>query len=189
MGIERRFAARFVVLAAFVLLLSAPVFAVDYHGDHISTQGRITSISQEGGMYRVTLNHGGYAYWVPMSNVRARDLRVGDRVRFGGIVGDNGVDVTMVALPSEQSYLRDPGYQAVPYGSTGWMSGIVDSTNRHLGYLTIRDDASGNLYKVDVRHMTSHRPSNLWDLRQGDHVTVNGSWERPDVFDARRIEF
>ncbi len=69
------------------------------------------------------------------------------------------------------------------------MSGTVDSTKRHLGYLTIRDDATGNLYKVDVRHMVAHRPANLWDARRGDHITVYGSWERPDLFDARRIEF
>jgi hypothetical protein len=189
MAIEKRVAARLIALAAFILLLSAPVYALEYQGDHISTQGRITSISQEGDQYRISLNHGGYSYYVPMTVARSHNLHVGDRVRLGGVISNDAVNVDMIALPGEPSYLRDPAYRGVPFGSTGWLSGTIDSTNRHLGYLTIRDDASGNLYKIDVRHMTSHRPVNLWDARPGDHVTVNGSWERPDLFDARRVEF
>ncbi len=63
------------------------------------------------------------------------------------------------------------------------------STNRHMGYLTIRDDSTGAFETIDVRHMDRGRPVNVWGIRSGDHVSVLGSWERRDRFDAQRIEY
>lgn len=180
------------VVGLMLLLSSAAAFAQDnyqYRADRISTQGRITTMTREGDQYRVTLNHGAYTYYVPVSTVVNRDLRVGDRVRIDGLISGDVVNADMVAFPGEASYARDPMYRGVPYGSIGWMSGVVQSTNRHMGYLTVRDDANGINYKIDVRNMDRSRPINVWGLRPGDHITINGGWENRNTFNATRIEY
>ena len=171
-------------------LMSTAAFAQDtYRPDRISTQGRITSITREGNMYRVTLNHGGYTYLVPVNDVRNRDLRVGDRVRLDGFVNGDVVNTNLIAWQGEPAYAVDPMYQSVPFGQSGWMSGTVQRTDRHLGYLVVRDDASGRNFKVDVRHMDLRHPVNIWGIRAGDHISVNGSWENRDTFNAMRVEY
>src|SRR6266567_2792905 len=82
-------------------LISTAVFAQndDYRSDRISTQGRITSIARDGDMYRVTLNHGGYTYLVPVATIENRGLRVGDRVRVDGLVNGELVTTESVAMP------------------------------------------------------------------------------------------
>jgi hypothetical protein len=170
-------------------LMSTAAFAQDYRGDRISTQGRITSITRDGDMYRVTLNHGGYTYMVPVATVQNRGLQVGDRVRLDGIVDGDLVTTDLVAMPGDARYIHDPEYRTVPYGSSGWLSATVVSTNRHMGYVTVRDDATGGIYKIDVRHMDRNRPINVWALRAGDHISVNGGWENRDTFNAVRIEY
>jgi hypothetical protein len=64
-----------------------------------------------------------------------------------------------------------------------------ERVDRHLGYLSIRDDASGTLVKIDVRHMNVRHPVNIWAARAGDHISINGSWENRDTFDARLVEY
>ena len=181
-----------VLFAAVVSLgLMSTAFAQpnDYRADRISTQGRITSITQEGDMYRVTLNHGGYTYLVPVATLQNRGLQVGDRVRLDGIVNGDVVSTDLVAMPGDARYSRDPMYRTVPYGQSGWLSGVVQNTNRHMGYLTIRDDATGLNYKIDVRNMDRARPVNVWGIRAGDHISVNGGWENHNTFNATRIEY
>jgi hypothetical protein len=124
-----------------------------------------------------------------MSMVHNRDLRVGDEIRIDGILAGDNVSADMVAFTGEPYYTNDPYYRSVPYGSQGWLSGTVQRVDRHLGYVTIRDDANGTLTKVDVRHMNLRRPVNVWGMRAGDHISVNGSWEKRDTFDARMIQF
>jgi len=189
---SRYFAVQLAALLGFLLLLSASAFAQDayqYRADRISTQGRITSMTREGDQYRITLNHGAYAYYVPLATMQNRDLRVGDRVRIDGLVNGDIVNADLIAFPGEPNYVRDPMYRGVPYGSTGWMSGVVQNTNRHMGYLTLRDDSTGLNYKIDVRHMDRQRPINVWGIRPGDHISVNGGWENSDTFNALRIEY
>ena len=180
------FAARITGVIAVALLLSTTAFAAD----RISTQGTIDSISRAGDQYRIVLDHGTYTYYVPMSSVGARDLRVGSNVRISGLVAPNDVvNVDMLALPGEAYYITDPHYTALPYGTNGWMTGIVQRVDRHLGYLTLREDVSGQVFKIDVRHMNLRKPVNVWGVRAGDRIAVNGSWEKADVFDAKRIEY
>jgi hypothetical protein len=172
-------------------LMSTAAFAQpeNYRSDRISTQGRITTMTREGSMFRVTLNHGGYSYLVPASEVRNRNLRVGDRVRLDGFVSGDVVNANMIAWQGEPSYAVDPNYVAVPYGQSGWLSGTVQRTDRHLGFIVIRDDASGVNEKIDVRHMDLRHPVNVWGVRAGDHISVNGSWEDRGTFNANRIEY
>lgn len=189
---NRYFAVQLAVLLSFLFLLSTAAFAQDtyqYRADRISTQGRIMTMTREGDQYRITLNHGGYSYYVPVATVENRDLRVGDRVRIDGLVNGDVVNADMIAFPGEPNFARDPMYRGVPYGSSGWMSGAVQDVNRRLGYLTVRDDANGATYRIDVRHMNTARSVNVWRLRPGDHISINGSWENRDLFDAIRVEY
>lgn len=183
---------------ALTALLSTPVFAgpqmnpntrIDYRADRISTQGRISSITREGDMYRISLDHGSYDYLVPAATVRNRNLRVGSPVRLSGVVAGDLVNVDMLALRGDPYYTADPNYVAVPYGTNGWMTGTVQRLDRHLGYLTVREDTSGAVVKVDVRHLNTRRPINVWSIRPGDRITVNGTWEKQDTYDATRIEY
>jgi len=160
-----------------------------YRADRISTQGRISSISREGDRYLIRLDHGNYDYWVPVSTMGARSLQIGAPVRLSGLVAGDLVNVDLVAAANEPYYTADPNYVAVPYGTSGWMTGTVQNLNRHMGYLTIREDTSGALVKIDVRHMDRGRPVSVWRIRPGDRITINGSWEKRDTFDATRIEY
>lgn len=184
--------------SGLALLLSTAAIAApqpqdrdDYHfrADRISTVGIITSINREGDQYRVVLNHGSYTYYFPVSTIRGRDIHVGDRVRIGGMVNGDAVNADWVAFSGETAYANDPSYRGVPFGSTGWMSGTVISTNRRLNYLTIRDDASGLPMKIDVRNMDTKRSVNVWRTRNGDHISVMGSWENRDTFTVSIVQY
>jgi hypothetical protein len=195
----RAFAARIAGAGSLALLLSAPMFAApqdqyrenraEFRADRLSMQGRISNVSREGDRFRVTLDHGNYSYWVPVGTVGTRNLRVGASVRLGGIVAGDSVNVDLLAMPGDAYYDTDPNYRAVPMGSTGWMTGVVQRVDRHLGYLTIRDEASGETVKVDVRHMNLRKPVNVWGIKAGERISVNGSWERRGTFDATRVEY
>src|SRR5713226_4905076 len=147
---KKRFFAPLIAASGLAMLLSTAAIAApqpqdrdDYHfrADRISTVGIITSINREGDQYRVILNHGSYTYYFPVSTIRGRDIRVGDRVRIGGMVNGDAVNADWIAFSGETAYANDPSYRGVPFGSSGWMSGTVISTNRRLNYVTIRDDA------------------------------------------------
>ena len=169
------------------LLLSTAAFAAplpDYRGDRISTVGTITSMSREGDQYRIVLNHGNYAYYVPVSSVVNRDIRVGDQVRIGGVVNSD-----FIAFSGQPAYARDPSYRSVPYGQSGWMSGTDIRLHQHYGYLDMRDDATGLPVKVDVRNMDEKRSVNVWRTSPGDHISVNGSWSKRDTFQANQVVY
>jgi len=178
-----------------VLLGSAAVAAAQpqdvsiYRADRISTQGQITSISREGSDYRVVLNHGSYTYYVPAPMIHSRDIRIGDQVRIGGVVSGDAVNADYIAFSGEPTYTTDPMYRAVPFGLSGWMSGTVLNVNRRLNYVTIRDDASGLPVKIDVRNMDTKHSVNVWRTRPGDHISVNGSWEDHNTFNAGRVQY
>ena len=195
---KKRFLAPLVAASGFAMLLSSAAIAApqpqdrgeyQYSADRISTQGQITSMAREGDQYRVVLNHGSYTYYVPVSMIRGRDLRIGDQVRISGIVSGDIVNGDYVAFAGDTGYANDPWYRGVPYGQTGWMSGTVIDINRRLNFITIRDDASGLPVKIDVRNMDTRRSVNVWRTHRGDHISVNGSWENRDRFKALRVQY
>src|SRR3977135_3098503 len=105
---KKKFAfAPLVAASGLALLLSSTAMAApqpqdyQYRADRISTQGEITSMSREGDQYRVVLNHGSYTYYIPVSAIRSRDIRVGDRVRLGGVVSGNSVNTDYIAFSGE----------------------------------------------------------------------------------------
>ena len=199
MSNSRSLLASTVVFSSLTLLLSTSLFSApqdyrgetrnEYRADHISTQGRITSISRDRDRYRITLDRDRYFYYVPMATVRDRQLRVGDDVRLGGFVSGNSVSVDLLESRGDPYYAADRDRRSAPYGSRGWMAGVVQRVDRHLGYLVIRDDSSGQPLKIDVRHMNLRKPVNVWGIRAGDHIAIQGTWEHRDTFDARRIEY
>ena len=160
-----------------------------YRSDRISTQGQITSINREGDQFRVVLNRGSYTYFVPVASIRNRDIRIGDQVRIGGVVAGDSVNADYISFVGEPEYRNDPAYRGVPYGQSGWMSGTVLSVNRRLNYVTIRDDQSGLPVKIDVRNMDTRRSVNVWRTRNGDHISVNGSWSNRDTFAVSVVQY
>ena len=183
---------RSAVLAAAigVLLLATTAMALPaYRADRISTQGTITNITRVGDSYQITLNHGDYLYTVPVSMVNSRDIRVGDQVRVGGVITGNSVNTDYIAFSGTPAYARDPAYQGVPYGQSGWMSGTVIRPHQHYNYLEVRDDASGLPMKIDVRKMDEKHSVNVWRAQPGDHINVLGSWENRETFRADRVVY
>ena len=179
-----------ILLALGLLLLSTAAFALpDYRGDRISTVGTISSMSREGDQYRIVLNHGSYAYFVPASMVGARDIRLGDQVRIGGVVNGDTVTADYIGFNGTPAYARDPSYMSVPYGRSGWLSATVTRLHQHYGYLDVRDDATGLPMKIDVRSMDEKRSVNVWRTQPGDHINVLGSWAKRDTFRADRVEY
>jgi hypothetical protein len=75
------------------------------------------------------------------------------------------------------------------YSSPNVIVGTVENVNRDLNYLTVRDNATGQPVKIDVRDMDTRRSVNVWNLRTGDRVTVNGSWADRDRFKAEMVAF
>ena len=67
--------------------------------------------------------------------------------------------------------------------------GTVESVNRELNYFTVRDNATGQPVKIDVRDMDTRRSVNVWNLRTGDRITINGSWADRDRFKAEMVGF
>lgn len=185
-----KFIMQVVVLSALAVLLSTAAFAQNYYrGDRMSAQGIVTAVTLEGDMYSITLNHGGYTFLVPVATVGERPIHVGAFVRLGGFVEGDVVNADTISFRGEPYYGTNSQYRAVPFGSNGWLSGTVLDRDRHLGYLTIRDDQTGATVTIDVRHMDRGRPVNVWGIRSGDHISVLGSWEQRGRFDAQRIMY
>ncbi|HUJ16189.1 MAG TPA: hypothetical protein VL284_20535 [Thermoanaerobaculia bacterium] len=182
-------AVQLAAILALGLMCGSAFAQNNYRADRISTQGTITRVTRQGDMFQVTLDHGAYTYYVPVATVGPRNLAVGERVRIDGLVAGDVVNSDMIALANEPYFSADPYYHGVPFGQNGWMSATVTSINRHLGYMWVRDDSTGVTYKVDVRHMNTRRPVNVWGIRKGDHISVDGNWENRNTFDAVRIEY
>jgi DNA mismatch repair ATPase MutL len=66
------------------------------------------------------------------------------------------------------------------YGS-GYLSGVVESVDYRDGLATLRDDASRRIVEVNLR-------GNVQQLHSGDFVTLEGQWDRSNIFDAYRID-
>lgn len=194
---------RVAAASSLALLLSAPVYAVDQYGNNntyrvaqnhrISVEGRITNITREGsgGKYDVTLDNGG-TYRLSRATMRDNNLAVGQFVHFDGYMRGRNAFVENVMLSNDPNwnYSRSNPTNSYGYGTTNanYMTGIVESTNRHLNYFTVRD-TNGRLMKVDVRNMDTRRSVNVWNLRPGDRISVNGGWENSDTFRADTVNF
>lgn len=188
MQANERFSVRFGMVFVLALLLCAPM-AMAQSG-RITYQGHVTSMVTDGAGYRVTLDNGGYSYWVPASTITDRNIRVGDYVRFDGY-GNNGIVTVDTAAylggPDYRPYYNNqPMYSSAPAGA---MSGTVQSVNRHYNYFEMRADGTGRMVRVDVRQMDTRNSVNVWRLRPGDHINVTGGWENRGRWQADRVFF
>src|ERR1051326_7308384 len=88
-----------------MLLVGTAAFALPaYRADRISTQGTITSVTRVGDQYQVSR---------------------------GGIITGDTVTTDYVAFSGTPAYARDPSYQGVPYGQSGWLSATVIRPHKH----------------------------------------------------------
>lgn len=78
---------------------------------------------------------------------------------------------------------------SIVYNSPNTISGTVESMNRDLNYFMLRNDITGRPVKIDVRDMDTRRSVNVWKLRTGDRITVNGTWADNDRFKAEMVGF
>ena len=186
MQAKTRISARLGMLFALALLVCAPM-AMAQSG-RISIQGHVTGMISDGAGFRVTLDNGGYTYWVPSDTINERHIRNGDYVRFDGY-GDNGLvtvdGVVWLGDRDYRPYYGRPMYSSSPEA----MTGIVQNVNRHYNYLTLRAEGTGRLIRVDLRNMDTRESINVWRLRPGDRVNVTGGWEDRGRFQADRVFF
>jgi hypothetical protein len=118
-------------------------------------------------------------------SVNAMDLRAGDPIVInGGWTDQNTFRANRINISSVQS--MDGGYGSA---NTTFVSGTVEGVNRNLNYITVRNDATGQVVKIDVRRMDTRRSVNAWQLRAGDRIAANGSWSNGDTFQADTINF
>lgn len=127
-------------------------------------------------------------------SVNVWQLRTGDVVTVNGKWAKNkrGNDSTFRAdfvnfgnnAPMTSGTMGTSGYN-----SPNTVTGVVENVNRDLNYITVRDDATRQSVKVDVRDMDTRRSVNVWKLRTGDRITVNGSWADRDRFKAEMVGF
>ena len=130
---------------------------------------------------------------VDVRNIDARrsvnvwDLRQGDLVITHGASTKNGTFRADFVNFASTVPMASGGYNA---NTVGVITGTVDSVNRDLNYFMMRNDATGQPVKVDVRNMDTRRSVNVWHLRAGDHITVDGGWaQQGDRFEAASVNF
>ena len=156
------------------------------NNNHYSDRGRIRSFTRERDGYRVFIEGARYPYWVPASRLGRHQLRVGIDIRLGGIFNGTYVDVDALGWPGDP-YYNDPYYAPAPYYADGYLSGRVERVDYRYGTLLLRDDRSGRAIEVDMRATDRRGGLDLDDLRPGDRVTLDGTWDR-GYFHAYRID-
>ena len=157
----------------------------------ITMEGRIRSVDRDRDGYRVHLDRGDYAYWIPEASYRSwhqrsPGLRVGVSIRFGGYYDPRGYVYVSSADWLDDRYDRYDRYDdRRGYGRED-LRGIVERVDYRRGTVVVRDEYSGRHVTVTMRR--NSRGVDLGDLRRGDYVTFEGDWRRGGVFEADRIE-
>lgn len=181
---------------------SRPLFATvaaadqgrDYErrGDRrdVRVEGRVTNITRERSGYRVTLDRGGYSFWVRDLNSGNHGhgaLRIGINVRIGGVYEPRYGYV----IADTYDWLDEGPVPAPVYRTAVLIHGTIDRINRREETLWLRLD-DGRMVSVDMtrndRHWNRDRGIDIGDLHRGDRVTLSGSWTRRDVFFVNHVE-
>lgn len=153
--------------------------------NHISEHGRISRFTRERDGYRVWLG-GARSYWIPSYRLGGRRLSIGLDLRLGGIFNGTYVDVDALGWPGDP-YYNDPYYAPAPYYNDRYLSGRVERVDYRSGTLLLRDERSGRAVEVDMRATDRRGGVDFDDLRPGDRVTLDGTWDR-GYFHAYRID-
>lgn len=118
-------------------------------------------------------------------SVNVWQLRAGDPIVVnGGWTNRNTFRANRIGISNMQPMTS--GYDP---STSNFISGTVQNVNRDLNYVTVRDDATGQIVKIDVRKMDTRRSVNVWQLRPGDRIATSGTRENRDTFQADTINF
>ncbi|MGZ7078733.1 MAG: hypothetical protein ACXVJT_04885 [Thermoanaerobaculia bacterium] len=157
-----------------VMLLSLPsVAAAAIHHDATALTGTVLNVNRDLNYVSVRDDVTGRTFKIdtrsmnPRGSIDVWSLRAGDRV---SATGDWSNNETFRAL-----HVMAPAPRALNRIANG-LTGTVENVNRNLNYITLRDQATGQLVRVDVRSLDTRRSVNVWQLRPGELVTVNGAW-------------
>jgi hypothetical protein len=157
---------------------------------NVSIEGRVTNITREREGYRVTLDHGGYSYWVRDLNAGRHGrgvLHVGVNIRIGGVYEPRYGYV----VADSYDWLDEGPVAAPVYRSAVLLRGRIDRIDRRDETLWLRLD-DGRMINADMtrndRHWNRNRGIDIGDLRRGDRVTLSGSWTRRDLFSVNHVE-
>ena len=154
-----------------------------------SDRGRIQRFERGRDGYRVWVSGARYPYWVPFSRLGRHQLRVGIDIRLGGIFNGSYVDVDALGWPGDP-YYNDGYYDGGGYNGgydDGYLAGRVERIDYRSGTLLLRDDRSGRTVEVDMRPTAGRRGLDFGDVRRGDRISLEGSWDR-GYFHAYRID-
>jgi len=118
-------------------------------------------------------------------SVNVWELRAGDPIVVnGGWTNRNTFRANRIGISNTQ-----PMTSSYDPSTSNFVSGTVQNVNRDLNYITVRDDATGQIVKIDVRKMDTRRSVNVWKLRAGDRISTSGTRENRETFQADTINF
>jgi hypothetical protein len=138
-----------------------------------TASGHITSFAHENGGYRVQLDRGRDAYWIPESRMsnRGRDLRVGVNISLGGIFRGGRIEVDAVSWPDDRYDKR--GYDNRGYDQRG---GRIE-----VDAVSWPDDRYDNRGYDNRGYDNRGYDNRGYDQRGARDETVRGIVERVDV--------
>lgn len=160
------------VMVAMLLSLASVATAATYN-DASALTGTVINVNRDLNYVTVRDDVTGKSFKIDTRSMNTRgsidvwNLRAGDRV---SATGDWSNNETFRA-----AHIMAPTPRALNRISTG-LTGTVENVNRKLKYITVRDQATGQPIRVDVRTIDTRRSVNVWQLRTGELVTVNGAW-------------
>jgi hypothetical protein len=186
-----------VAATALSMLVGASAIADSRHRDEtrgryesqrgVTMEGRVRRVSPDRDGYRVELDRGGYAYYVPSSALRGGrggrglDLRVGVSVRLYGTYDPRGyINVSSCdSLDDNGGYYgsndgyrddgyRDDGYRNDGYRNDGYrndrnrdresfVSGVIDRIDDRRGVAELRDARSRRRITIVMRRSDDRR--------------------------------
>jgi hypothetical protein len=135
--------------------------------------GRVSRYDRYRDGYRVWLGGVRYPFYVPSSRWHDSRFRVGVEIRLGGYYNSGGYYDYYDNAYDDRSYSQ----------SRRDLEGRVQSVDYRRGSVLVREDRTGRLITVVMRG----RDRFFDDLRRGDYVELEGSWNR-GVFEAYRVE-
>ena len=120
-------------------------------------------------------------------SVNVWQLRTGDLVTSHGTWAKNGNFRADFVNFTTNVPMTSGGYNS---NNPNMLTGTVDSVNRDLNYFILRNEVTGQPVKVDVRQMDTRRSVNVWNLRAGDRISVDGTWTKDGQrFQAEKVSF
>ena len=177
-----------ILMAAMLLSLASVAGAVNFNDGNALT-GTVVSVNHDLNYVMVRDDVTGRNFKLDtraMNGKRSIDvwnLRAGDRVSATG--GWENSDT----YRADRVMFANANPRATSRLANG-ITGTVEDINRDLNYITLRDQATGNPVRVDVRNMDTRRSVNVWNLRSGDYISVDGTWAREgDRFVAEKVSF